>query len=56
MAPQIDKQTIETAEQGGGSAIYFFSNNMSDLGKAVLSQPGAIAMAIHICKYLSSLH
>lgn len=50
MATQIDKQTIETAEQGGSSAIYFFSDNTSDLGKAVLSDPGATVMATHIGK------
>lgn len=48
MAPQIDKQTIKTVEEGGASVIYFFSDNRSDLGRAVLDNPGAHVMATHI--------
>lgn len=48
MAPQIDTQSIETVEQGGNAVIYFFSDNTSDLGKAVLAQPGATVRACHI--------
>lgn len=48
MAPQIDKTAIKTVEEGGATAIYFFSDNTSDLGKAVIKNPGARVMATHI--------
>lgn len=48
MAPQIDKQTVKTVEEGGDSVIYFFSDNTSDLGKAIMKNPGARVMATHI--------
>ncbi|MGB6231293.1 MAG: pyridoxamine 5'-phosphate oxidase family protein [Litorimonas sp.] len=50
MAPQIDKASIESVAAGEDSVIYFFSDNMSDLGRAVLAQPGARVMATHIGK------
>ena len=40
MSPQIDKDMIEAAKNGEGGVIYFYSDNTSDLGKAVLNQPG----------------
>ena len=41
MSPQIDDAMIEDAEGGGHAVVYFFSDNTSDLGKAVLAEPGA---------------
>ena len=46
MAPQIDESMIERA--AGDAVIYFFSDNTSDLGKAVLANPGATVTATHI--------
>jgi len=48
MSPQIDKKTLEMVKDGGPSIIYFFSDNTSDLGKAVIDNPGARVMATHI--------
>jgi general stress protein 26 len=48
MSPQIDDAIIETVENGGPSVIYFYSDNTSDLGKAVLANPGTRVMATHI--------
>ena len=54
MAPQIDDAMIERA--GSGAVIYFFSDNTSDLGKAVLADPGATVTACHIdADYQASL-
>jgi len=50
MSPQIDKDTLKTVEDGGHSVIYFYSDNTSDLGKAVIANPGARVMATHIGK------
>ena len=48
MAPQIDKETLKTVENGGESVIYFYSDNTSDLGIAAIKNPGARVMATHI--------
>jgi general stress protein 26 len=56
MSPQIDKETLETVKKGGGSVIYFYSDNTSDLGKAVINNPGARVTATHIgCDYQASV-
>lgn len=48
MAPQIDQEIIDAARDGAASVMYFFSDRTSDLGKAVLDQPGTRVMATHI--------
>lgn len=48
MSPMIDRKIVETVEKGGASAIYFYSDRHSDLGRAVLAKPGKHVMATHI--------
>ena len=40
MSPQIDDAVIEAVEGGGEAVIYFYADNTSDLGEAVIAQPG----------------
>lgn len=44
MAPQIDDEMIEDGER----VIYFYSDNTSDLGRAVLANAGAQVDAVYI--------
>lgn len=48
MSPQIDQAMIDVVERGGPSIIYFYSDRTSDLGKAVLDNPGTMVRACHI--------
>ena len=50
MSPQIDSDTIEAVKAGDEAAIYFFSDNTSDLGRAVIASSGATVEAVHIDK------
>ena len=56
MDPQVDEKSIDDVKSGGAPLIYFYSDRTSDLGQAVLTNPGADVEATLIEKdYQASL-